>query len=191
MNRFLKPTASDSNKTQYKAIMSVVKWHDYYLSKMAPTPALWALFLCTWRPVASRMPSFTVMERWENDAISSSFQPDGQMKAAKDEEGSILGKVSVFAKWGIAKIQFSMILKNTIKFFRVRKTGKQVYQHAAGWPGHPETAHWSEGSVLPTPPKWIAVYQLPGRYLWLGRSAEERGEKTKKNNKKNRIMDKL
>lgn len=46
-----------------------------YLSKMAPTPALWALFLWTWRPVASKIPSFTEMERWENDAISSSFQP--------------------------------------------------------------------------------------------------------------------
>lgn len=49
-----------------------------YLSKIAPTPALWALFLCTCRPVASRIPSFTEMERWEKDAISSSFQPVGE-----------------------------------------------------------------------------------------------------------------
>ncbi len=82
LNRFLKPSASDKYNS-IQAIVSVVMWHDYYLSKMAPTPALWALSLCTWRPVASRMPSFTAMERWEKDAISSSFQPDGQMKAEK------------------------------------------------------------------------------------------------------------
>lgn len=42
---------------------------------MEPTPALWALLLWTWRPVANRMPSFTVTERCEKEAISSSFQP--------------------------------------------------------------------------------------------------------------------
>ncbi|TNN57126.1 hypothetical protein EYF80_032711 [Liparis tanakae] len=47
---------------------------------MAPTPALWALLRWTCRPVASRMPSFTEMERWENDAIRSSFQPVGGFK---------------------------------------------------------------------------------------------------------------
>lgn len=46
-----------------------------YRSKMEPTPALWALLLWTWRPVANRMPSFTVTERCENEAIRSSFQP--------------------------------------------------------------------------------------------------------------------
>lgn len=45
---------------------------------MAPTPALWALFLCTCSPVASKIPSFTEMERWEKEAIRSSFQPVGQ-----------------------------------------------------------------------------------------------------------------
>ena len=44
-------------------------------SKMVPTPAWWALLRWTWRPVASRMPSFTWMERCENPPISSSFQP--------------------------------------------------------------------------------------------------------------------
>ncbi|KAG7230829.1 hypothetical protein INR49_019643, partial [Caranx melampygus] len=53
-----------------------------YLSKMEPTPALWALLLWTWRPVANRMPSFTVTERCENEAISSSFQPGCKKKAA-------------------------------------------------------------------------------------------------------------
>lgn len=51
---------------------------DTHLSKMAPTPALWALFLCTCSPVASRMPSFTEMERWEKEAIRSSFHPVGR-----------------------------------------------------------------------------------------------------------------
>jgi len=51
-----------------------------YLSKMEPTPALWALFLWTWRPVANRMPSFTVIERCENEAIRSSFQPGCKKK---------------------------------------------------------------------------------------------------------------
>lgn len=46
-----------------------------YLSKMAPTPALFAL--SRWSSEASRTPSLELMERWENDAMSSSFQPDG------------------------------------------------------------------------------------------------------------------
>lgn len=50
-----------------------------HLSKMAPTPALWALFLCTCSPVASKIPSFTEMERWEKEAIRSSFQPVGSV----------------------------------------------------------------------------------------------------------------
>uniref|UniRef100_A0A0E9WET5 Uncharacterized protein n=1 Tax=Anguilla anguilla TaxID=7936 RepID=A0A0E9WET5_ANGAN len=33
------------------------------LSKMEPTPALWALLRWTCSPVASRIPSFTVTER--------------------------------------------------------------------------------------------------------------------------------
>lgn len=48
-----------------------------HLSKMAPTPALWALLRWTWRPVAKRIPSLTVMERCEKEAMSSSFQPGG------------------------------------------------------------------------------------------------------------------
>lgn len=47
-----------------------------YLSKIEPTPALWALLRWTWRPVASRMPSFTVTERCEKEAMRSSFQPE-------------------------------------------------------------------------------------------------------------------
>ena len=47
-----------------------------YLSKMDPTPALWALLLWTWRPVANNMPSLTVTERCEKEAMSSSFQPE-------------------------------------------------------------------------------------------------------------------
>lgn len=46
-----------------------------YLSKMPPTPTLFAL--SRWSSEASRTPSFELMERWENDAMSSSFQPDG------------------------------------------------------------------------------------------------------------------
>lgn len=46
-----------------------------HLSKMAPTPALCALFRCTCSPVASRIPSFTAMERWEKEAMRSSFHP--------------------------------------------------------------------------------------------------------------------
>lgn len=51
-----------------------------HLSKMAPTPALWALFLWTWRPVARRIPSLTAMDRWEKEAISNSFQPGGKQR---------------------------------------------------------------------------------------------------------------
>lgn len=50
------------------------KWRQH-LSKMEPTPALCALLRCTCKPVASRMPSCTDTERWENEAMSSSFQP--------------------------------------------------------------------------------------------------------------------
>lgn len=49
-----------------------------HLSKMAPTPALWALFRWTCSPVARRIPSFTAMDRWEKEAMSSSFQPEGR-----------------------------------------------------------------------------------------------------------------
>lgn len=46
-----------------------------YLSNMEPTPALCALLRCTCKPVASKIPSCTETERWEKEAISSSFQP--------------------------------------------------------------------------------------------------------------------
>ena len=49
-----------------------------HLSKIAPTPALWALFRWTCSPVARRIPSFTAMDRWEKEAMSSSFQPGGR-----------------------------------------------------------------------------------------------------------------
>lgn len=42
---------------------------------MAPTPALWALLRWTCSPVASRIPSLIDIERCENDAMRSSFQP--------------------------------------------------------------------------------------------------------------------
>lgn len=45
-----------------------------YLSKMAPTPALCALSRCS--SEARRTPSFNGMERWENEAIRSSFHPE-------------------------------------------------------------------------------------------------------------------
>lgn len=61
----------------------VVSFHATNLSKMEPTPALWALLLWTWRPVANRMPSFTVTERCENEAMSSSFQPGCKRKTEK------------------------------------------------------------------------------------------------------------
>ena len=46
-------------------------------SKMLPTPAWCAELRWTVRPVASTMPSRTSIERCENAAISSSFQPGG------------------------------------------------------------------------------------------------------------------
>lgn len=52
---------------------------DNDLSKMAPTPALWALLRWTCSPVASRIPSLIPIERCENDAIRSSFQPAAEM----------------------------------------------------------------------------------------------------------------
>lgn len=45
-----------------------------YLSKMAPTPTLCALSRCS--SEARRTPSFKGMERWENEAIRSSFHPE-------------------------------------------------------------------------------------------------------------------
>ena len=48
---------------------------EKHLSKMEPTPALWALLRWTCNPVARRMPSCTETERWEKEAISSSFHP--------------------------------------------------------------------------------------------------------------------
>lgn len=54
------------------ARVSASAWRPY-LSKMAPTPALLALSRCS--SEASRTPSLELMERWENDAMSSSFQP--------------------------------------------------------------------------------------------------------------------
>ncbi len=48
------------------------------LSKMAPTPAVCALFLWTWRPVANNIPSFTAIERCEKEAIRSSFHPSNR-----------------------------------------------------------------------------------------------------------------
>lgn len=53
---------------------------------MAPTPALWALLRCTCSPVASRIPSFTDIERCENDAMRSSFQPEGGEGAEEKRE---------------------------------------------------------------------------------------------------------
>ena len=44
-------------------------------SKMAPTPAWCAVLRWTCRPVDSRMPSVTAIDRCEKPAISSSFQP--------------------------------------------------------------------------------------------------------------------
>lgn len=52
-------------------------------SKMDPTPALCALLLWTWRPVANKMPSFTVTERCEKEAMRSSFQPESGEKGRK------------------------------------------------------------------------------------------------------------
>lgn len=64
-----------------------------HLSKMAPTPALCALLRCTCSPVASRIPSFTAMERWEKEAIRSSFHP-ALSKMTWSSRGSS-------EKWGI------------------------------------------------------------------------------------------
>lgn len=60
------------------------------LSKMEPTPALWALLRCTCKPVARRMPSCTDTERWEKEAMSSSFQPglEGQGGVGHKRTGS-------------------------------------------------------------------------------------------------------
>lgn len=59
-------------------------------SKMDPTPALCALLLWTWRPVASRMPSFTVTERCEKEAMRSSFQPVLRGKGRRKISGKSL-----------------------------------------------------------------------------------------------------
>lgn len=53
---------------------------------MAPTPALWALLRCTCSPVASRIPSLIAIERCENDAMRSSFQPAGEMGEGIEEK---------------------------------------------------------------------------------------------------------
>lgn len=53
---------------------------------MAPTPALWALFRWTCSPVANRIPSLIVIERCENDAMRSSFQPAAEMGRGIEEK---------------------------------------------------------------------------------------------------------
>lgn len=65
---------SDATSPRIKVFRGDVSTLHLYLSKMAPTPALFALSRCS--SEASRTPSFELMERWENDAMSSSFQPD-------------------------------------------------------------------------------------------------------------------
>lgn len=47
---------------------------------MAPTPALWALLRWTCSPVANKIPSLIAIERCENDAMRSSFQPAVEMR---------------------------------------------------------------------------------------------------------------
>lgn len=54
-------------------------------SNMVPTPAWWALLLCTWRPVASSIPSLTTIDRCEKPAIRSSFQPKERINAIQQE----------------------------------------------------------------------------------------------------------
>lgn len=70
---------------------------------MAPTPALWALLRWTCSPVASRIPSLIAIERCENDAIRSSFQPAAQT-------GRDWGKVWSMGfgggGWGCGKSQY-------------------------------------------------------------------------------------
>lgn len=63
-----------TTSTRTKLFRGDVSTLRLYLSKMAPTPALFALSRCS--SEASRTPSFELMERCENDAMSSSFQPD-------------------------------------------------------------------------------------------------------------------
>lgn len=53
-----------------------------HLSKMAPTPPLFALSRCS--SEASCTPSFRAMERWEKEAIRSSFQPEEQERDTCD-----------------------------------------------------------------------------------------------------------
>lgn len=53
---------------------------------MAPTPALWALLRWTCSPVANRIPSLTAIERCENDAMRSSFQPETETGRAIREK---------------------------------------------------------------------------------------------------------
>lgn len=63
--------------TLFPLKLSVDQHYKYSnLSNMAPTPALWALFRCTCNPVANNIPSFTAIERCENDAMRSSFHPE-------------------------------------------------------------------------------------------------------------------
>lgn len=80
---------------------------------MDPTPALCALLLWTWRPVASRMPSFTVTERCEKEAMRSSFQPvlrgKGQM-SWKSWTIMLEGLGGVF-------LLFSWVKKNFVRYF--------------------------------------------------------------------------
>lgn len=71
--------------------MSLILWTSSVStrSKMFPTPAWWAEFRWTVRPVASTIPSSTSMDRWENAAMSSSFQP----------ETSIFSKIMPILVW--------------------------------------------------------------------------------------------
>jgi len=66
-----------------------------HLSKMAPTPALCALSRCS--SEAKRTPSFRPMERWENEAMRSSFQPE-RRGTIKPSGGNISQNMSAVLK---------------------------------------------------------------------------------------------
>lgn len=99
----------------------VQRRRDNDLSKMAPTPALWALLRWTCSPVASRIPSLIPIERCENDAIRSSFQPAAEMgwggeegvrRGMKNKQCRLkftqhLGKMNLTTRGGIPMNQLS------------------------------------------------------------------------------------
>ena len=131
-------------------------------SNMVPTPAWWALLLCTWRPVASSIPSLTTIDRCEKPAISSSFQPKERINAIQQEfspsayntNQSNTERVISLCPPLQTVLLLELFVYPTIDW--VTDHGhcimSMTYLLAVEWPDLPKATRWSEVCVWPIPP---------------------------------------